>query len=111
MLKIRVHGLICGGVTSVHFNPPFVVTWMSPSPVPAHSTLTSSGEGANAVTVPRAVRFTSVAYLPAFDGTSHVCRVRSPLIAFQLRPPSNVFHTPEVAAYKIVGSFGDQITG
>ena len=37
MLKMRVHGLICGGVTFVHFAPPSVVTWMSPSSVPAQS--------------------------------------------------------------------------
>ena len=26
MLKMRVHGLICGGVTFVHFAPPSIVT-------------------------------------------------------------------------------------
>jgi hypothetical protein len=26
MLKMRVHGLICGGVTSVHLRPPSIVT-------------------------------------------------------------------------------------
>ena len=35
MLKMRVHGLIAGGVTFVHFAPPSIVTWMLPSSVPA----------------------------------------------------------------------------
>ena len=40
MLKMRVHGLIAGGVTLVHVAPPFVVIWMLPSSVPAQSTPT-----------------------------------------------------------------------
>src|SRR5260370_42490976 len=68
MLKMRVHGLICGGVTLVHFRPPSMVTWMRPSPVPAHSTLTSRGEGARAVTEPMGDAVTVEAYLPAFAG-------------------------------------------
>src|SRR5436305_10202262 len=52
MLKMRVHGLIWGGVTLVHFTPPSVVSWMRPSPVPAQSTLTSRGDGASAVIDP-----------------------------------------------------------
>src|SRR5947208_2572394 len=66
ILKMRIHGLICGGVTSVHLTPPLVVTWINPSPVPAHSTLTSSDEGASAVTEPNADFITVEAYLPAF---------------------------------------------
>ncbi len=97
MLKMRVHGLICGGVTLVHFAPPSMVTWIRPSPVPAQSTFTSSGEGASAVMVPRADGFTVDAYLPALAGTSHVWRVRSPLIGVQLCPPLMVFQTPAVA--------------
>jgi hypothetical protein len=97
MLKMRVHGLIPGGVTLVHFAPPSVVHWISPSPVPAQSTLTSSGEGAIAVTVPSADGVTVDAYLPALGGTSQVWRVRSPLMAVQLCPPLVVFHTPAVA--------------
>src|SRR5580704_8622502 len=97
MLKIRVHGLICGGVTSVHFAPPLLVSWISPSPVPAQSTLTSSGEGARAVIEPVADGVTVEPYLPALAGTSQVWRVRSPLIAVQLWPPLLVFHTPAVA--------------
>src|SRR6476659_7919305 len=52
MLKMRVHGLICGGVTFVHFAPPSVVTWILPSSVPAHSTFTSFADGDSAVIVP-----------------------------------------------------------
>src|SRR5580658_9150190 len=55
ILKMRVHGLMAGGVTSVHLAPPSMVTWMAPSPEPDHNTLTSSGEGASAVTEPDAV--------------------------------------------------------
>jgi len=40
---------------------------------------------------------TLLAYLPALAGTSHVWRVRSPLIAVQLWPPLVVFQTPAVA--------------
>ena len=86
-----------GGVTLVHFRPPSIVTWIRPSPVPAHSTFTSSGEGASAVTEPSGDGVTLAAYLPALAGTSHVCRVRSPLIGVQLCPPFTVFHTPAVA--------------
>ena len=32
---MRVHALICGGVTLVHLAPPSVVTCSNPSPVPA----------------------------------------------------------------------------
>src|SRR4051812_34622295 len=104
---MRVHGLICGGVTLLHFAPPSVVSCRSPSPVPAHSTFTSSGEGASAVTEPIAAGVTVPAYLPAFAGMSHVCRVRSPLIAVQLWPPLVVFHTPAVAYKRTFGSLGD----
>src|SRR5271169_4689875 len=54
ILKMRVHGLICGGVTLVHFAPPSIVTCSRPSPVPAQRTFTSSGDGASAVIDPRA---------------------------------------------------------
>src|SRR6516164_11737831 len=98
MLKMRVHGLICGGVVLVQWAPPSNVAWMSPSPVPAHSTFTSSGDGESAVTDPSAVAVTPDAYLPELDGISHFSpRVRSPLIAVQLCPPLTVFQTPEVA--------------
>src|SRR5271169_5679108 len=70
MLKMRVHGLICGGVTLLHFNPPLVVTWIKPSPVPAHSTFTSRADGASAVTEPCAAGVTVDAYLPALAGMS-----------------------------------------
>src|SRR5689334_12880197 len=98
MLKMRVQGLICGGVTLVHFCPPLVVTWMTPSPVPAQSTLTSRGEGASAVTLPSADGFTVDAYLPALEGMSQVARrVRSQEIGVQEWPPLVVFQTPAVA--------------
>src|SRR5271157_1150359 len=97
MLKMRVHALISDGVTLVHFAPPSVVTCSSPSPVPAHSTLTSRDDGASAVIDPVGAGVTVPAYLPAFAGTSQVWRVRSPLMAVQLWPPLAVFHTPAVA--------------
>src|SRR5580700_3907713 len=97
MLKIRVHGLIWDGVTSVHFAPPSVVSCRRPSPVPAQSTLTSRGEGASAVMEPAGAGVTVEAYLPAFVGTSQDWRVRSPLMGVQLWPPLLVFHTPAVA--------------
>src|ERR1019366_1790387 len=92
MLNMRVQALIWGGVTLFHFAPPSVVTWMRPSPVPAQSTLTSRGEGALA-------------------GTSHVGRVRSPLMGVQLCPPLVVFHTPAVPKKSTLGSLGDQMSG
>src|ERR1035437_592156 len=73
-----------GGVTLFHLAPPSVVAWMTPSPVPAQSTLTSRGEGAIAVTVPAGAGVTVEAYLPALPGTSHVWRERSPLMGVQL---------------------------
>src|SRR5215468_27746 len=98
MLKMRVQGLSCGGATLVHLAPPSVVSCTTPSPLPAQSTLTSSGEGASAVIVPKAEGVTVDPYLPAFGGMSQVApRVRSPLIGVQLRPPLVVFHTPAVA--------------
>src|ERR1041385_8604331 len=97
MLKMRVHGLICAGVVLVQDLPPSKVAWMSPSPVPAHRTFTSRGEGESAVTDPSAVACTVDAYLPALAGVSHFsARVRSPEIAVQLWPPLVVFQTPAV---------------
>src|SRR5215510_10202282 len=63
MLKIRVHGLICGGVTFVQFTPPSIVTWILPSSLPAHSTFTSRGDGASAVIDPAGPGVTFAAYL------------------------------------------------
>src|SRR5262249_58126812 len=83
-------------------------------PVPAQSTLASSGEGASAVTDPsaRSGGLKPAAYLPAFAGISHLSpRVRSPLIAVQLWPPFVVFQTPAVAKKSTLGSFGDQMIG
>ena len=94
MLKMRVHGLICGGVTFVHFAPPSVVTWMLPSSVPAHRTLTSLGDGDSAVIDPAG---------GGRDGRSRTCRrsperptsgrARSPLMRVQFLPPSRVLQT------------------
>src|SRR5262245_45804787 len=86
MLKIRVHGLICGGVTSVHLTPPSIVTWMLPSSVPAQSTFTSRGDGASAVIDPVGDGFAPSAYLPTLAGTAHVWRDRPPLMRVQLCP-------------------------
>src|SRR5512132_4021278 len=93
MLKIRVHGLICGGVTLVHVAPPFVVTWMLPSSVPAQRMFTSRGDADRAAMLPTAAGVTVLAYLPAFAGTAHVWRVRSGLTRVQLCARSVDFHT------------------
>src|SRR5262245_16113306 len=93
MLKMRVHGLMSGGVTFVHFAPPSIVTWMLPSSVPAQRTFASFGDGESAVIAPDGPGVTPLAYLPALAGTAQVCRVRSPLMRVQFRPPSIVFHT------------------
>ena len=83
MLKMRVHGLIAGGVTFVHFAPPSVVTWMLPSSVPAQITLWLRGDSESAVMLPSGDGVTVLAYLPAFAGTSHVWRARSGLMRVQ----------------------------
>ena len=93
MLKMRVQGLIWGGVTLVQLAPPSIVTWMLPSSVPAQITSTSRGEGDSAVMVPWASTVTLAAYLPALAGTSQVGRDRSGLMRVQLWPRSAVFHT------------------
>ena len=85
MLKMRVHGLIAAGVTFDHAPPPFVVTWIAPSSLPAQTTLMSSGDSASAVIEPSGAGVTVLAYVPALAGTAHVCRVRSPLMRVQLR--------------------------
>src|SRR5580704_11262814 len=91
MLKMRVQALIWEGVVSVQLAPPSVVSCSRPSPVPAHSTLASSGEGASAVIEPRGEGVSVLPYLPALAGISQVWRVRSPLMAVQLWPPLLVF--------------------
>src|SRR5580765_2260743 len=88
MLKMRVQGLICAGVTLVHVVPPFVVTWMFPSSVPAHRMATLFADGESAVIVPSGPGLTVLAYLPTLAGTSHTCRVRSPLMRVHVLPPS-----------------------
>src|SRR3954452_23336615 len=93
MLKNRVHGLIAGGVTSVHFMPPSIVTWITPSSVPAHSTLMSRGDGDSAVMLPSGEGVTFAPYLPVFAGAVHVCRARSGLMRVQLCAWSVDFHT------------------
>ena len=77
MLKMRVHGLIDGGVTLVHVMPPSRVTWMLPSSLPAQRMASERGLGLSAVMLPIGPGFTVLAYLPALAGTSHVARVRS----------------------------------
>src|SRR5262245_22796758 len=68
MLKMRVHGLIAGGVTFFHVAPPSMVTWMTPSSVPAQMTLTSRGDGDSAVILPSGAGVTVLAYFPALAG-------------------------------------------
>src|SRR5262245_39961865 len=93
MLKMRVHGLIDGGVTLLHVVPPSRVTWMLPSSVPAHTIPIESGLGLSAVMLPIGPGFTVLAYLPVFAGTVHVCRVRSGEIRDHECPWSTLFHT------------------
>src|SRR5262245_34928631 len=93
MLKILVQGLMADGVTLLQVWPPFMVTWMLPSSVPAQSTRRLFGEGESAVMVPSGAGVTPAAYLPALAGTVQVCRARSGLIRVQLWPRSIVFHT------------------
>src|SRR5689334_13463141 len=77
ILKMRVHGLIDGGVTLVQFAPPSRVTWMLPSSEPAQIVSAFIGLGLIAVRLPIGAGFTPLAYLPVVLGISHVCRVRS----------------------------------
>src|SRR4029079_17420267 len=93
MLKMRVHGLMAGGVTFVHFPPPSIVTWMVPSSVPAQITLCERGDKASAVMLPNADGVTPLAYFPAFAGTSHVWRARSGLMRVQECARWVYFHT------------------
>src|SRR3954462_8054729 len=86
---------------------------MSPSSVPAQMRFTSSGDGAIAEITPRCFGFASGVplYLPTFDGTSHVLRVRSGLICVQLRPPFVVFHIMFAAKKRMCGSAGENAIG
>src|SRR4051812_26913476 len=93
MLKTRAHGFTEGGVTFVHVRPPFIVTWITPSSLPDHSTLRLRGDGARAVMLPNGLGVTWLAYLPTFAGTSHVCRVRSPEMRVHVMPWSVVLKT------------------
>src|SRR5689334_2835340 len=49
----RLHAVTAGGVTLLHVLPSSVVTWMSPSSVPAHTRPACFGDGASAYTTPR----------------------------------------------------------
>src|SRR4051794_4624783 len=84
MLKIRVHGLIAGGVTLDQFRPPSSVTCIAPSSVPAHRMFRLRGDGESAVIEPDGAGVTPEAYFPAFAGTAQLCRVRSGLMRVQL---------------------------
>ena len=92
-LKIRVQGLIAGGVTLLQVAPPFVVTWMLPSSVPAHITFTLLLDSDSAVIEPRGDGVTLAAYFPALAGGVQVCRARSGLIRVQLFAWSADFQT------------------
>src|SRR5436190_23671556 len=93
MLKMRVHGLIAGGVTLVQVVPASRVTWMLPSSEPAQRTASDRGLGLSAVMLPIGPGLTVLAYLPAFAGTAHVARVRSGEIRDQECPWSRLFQT------------------
>src|SRR4051794_17644231 len=93
MLKMRVHGLIEGGVTLCQVTPPSRVTWMLPSSVPAHRTASDRGLGPSAVMLPIGPGLTVLAYLPVLAGTAHVARVRSGEIRDHAWPWSALFQT------------------
>ena len=84
MLKMRVHGWMAAGVTFFHVTPPFIVTWMLPSSVPAQSTPPLRDDADSAVIAPRGVGVTPRAYRPALAGIAQVWRARSGLIRAQL---------------------------
>ncbi len=63
---------IAAGVTLLHVAPPFMVTWIWPSSVPAQRMLTARGEADSAVMVPSGAGVTVLAYLPAVAGTSQL---------------------------------------
>ena len=98
MLKMRVQGLICGGVTLVHLRAAVggdlqqAIAGAGPQHVDVERRRRERGDRAHAAT-----GVTVEAYLPALVGTSQVWRVRSPLMAVQLWPPLVVFQTPAVA--------------
>src|SRR5262245_13217464 len=93
ILKMRVHGLIDGGVTFVHVVPPSRVIWMLPSSVPTQTMPIESGLGLSAVMLPIGAGFTVLAYLPTLAGTVHVWRVRSGEIRDHEWPWSTLFQT------------------
>jgi hypothetical protein len=72
MLKMRVHGLICGGVTFDHFGAAVHRHLNVAVVVPAQRIFTSRGDGESAVMLPPAPGVTVLAYLPAFAGTAHI---------------------------------------
>ena len=86
MLKMRVHGLIAGGVTLVHFDAA-VHRHLDLAVIgarPEHAR--AMGEAESAVIAPCGPGFTVLAYLPALAGTGHVWRARSGLMRVQLWP-------------------------
>src|SRR2546422_3666009 len=94
MLKMRVPGWIAAGVTFLHVAPPFSVTWMLPSSVPAQRTAPVRGEGDSAVIAPRGVGVTLRAYRPALAGIAPDCPARAGLIPDQVLARSFHFPTP-----------------
>src|SRR5205809_27602 len=71
ILKMRVHGLMSAGVAFFHVVPPFSVTWMLPSSVPAHRTALLRGDGDSAVIVPRGVWTDSCPGVRVIDRLPH----------------------------------------
>src|SRR6185503_18069473 len=79
MLKMRVHGLIDGGVTLVQVAPPSRVTLIAPSSDPDQRINGDFGLGAIAVRQPIGLGFTDAPYFPVFAGAVQFApRVRSP---------------------------------
>src|SRR3972149_3461833 len=99
-------------VTSVQAVPPFRVTWMRPSFVPAQIVPFSIGDSAMAKTTP-AYSTPTLSGLrpPEISWRSLSLRVRSGLMRSQLLPPFTVRCTIWLPAYIVFRSWGDIARG
>src|SRR5450432_3006736 len=104
---------ICFGVTFVHVLPPSRVTCTSPSSEPVQIVLTDFLLGPTAKITP----YTSGPFMspvigpPDFSCVLGSWRVRSPLSAVQLRPPSVVRQRRCDETYSVFGSTGEKMMG
>src|SRR5439155_22135644 len=107
MLTVLHSGIF--GVTFDQCWPSSVVTWTSPSSVPAHSVPLFTGDSASANTV----SYYSTEVMSFVSGPPLGCcldlslRVRSPLICVQLCPSSVDLKTHSPAAYSTSGLCGE----